>query len=89
MLAHLGPCENTPVFLQKSVGDLLVGSDFSCVSPCCARSMQQQFSPLSLLLGWWRQQSFVDSKSEPAFGTFTGTCCEMVPRSDRVISDRS
>lgn len=29
MLARLWPCENTPVFLQKSVGDLLVGGDFS------------------------------------------------------------
>lgn len=29
MLAPLWPCENTPVFLQKSVGDLLVGGDFS------------------------------------------------------------
>lgn len=30
MLAHLWLCENTPVFLQKSVGDVLVGGDFSC-----------------------------------------------------------
>ena len=29
MLAHLWPCENMPVFLQKSVGDLLVGGDFN------------------------------------------------------------
>lgn len=67
MLAHLWPCENTPVLLQKSVGDVLVGGDFSCclfLLLVCRRSVQHQLPLLSLFLGWWKQQSFVDSEKQ-------------------------
>lgn len=52
--------------------------------PCCRRSVQHQLPPLSLLLGWWQWQSFVDSESKAAFRKFTGSYCEMVPRSGYV-----
>lgn len=67
MLDHLWPCENTPVLLQKSVGDVLVGGDFSCclfLLLVCRRSVQHQLPLLSLFLGWWKQQSFVDSEKQ-------------------------
>lgn len=50
MLARLGPCENMPVFLQKSVGDLLVGGDFLhvFVSPCCEVNAAAVFSFISV-----------------------------------------
>lgn len=54
MLVHLWPCENRPVFLQKYVGDLLVGGDFNffflffSVPACCRRSKQHQLSLLYL-----------------------------------------
>lgn len=49
MLAHLWPCENMPVFLQKSVGGLFMGRGSSWfVSPPCCRRSQHQFSPLSV-----------------------------------------
>lgn len=82
MLAHLWPCEDMPVFLQKSVGGLFVGRDSCFVSPpCCRRSTQHQFSPLSLLLGSYQRQNFAGSTSSAAFGKLTGNDCEMVPRS--------
>lgn len=80
MLAHLFPCENTPLVLQKSVGDLLVGGDFSYVSP----PLEGQCSILSLciwLVAATELCNRLNLKSNAGFRTLTRNCCEMVPRS--------
>lgn len=50
MLARLWPCENTPVFLQRSVGDLLGGGNFSfCLFLLLVGEGQCSISSLSYL----------------------------------------
>lgn len=93
MLVHLWPCENRPVFLQKSVGDLLVGGDFNFFFFFFFLFLlvvegQSSISSLSFISVTWlvaaTELCRLNLKSKAAFRMFTGNDCEMVPRSGSI-----
>lgn len=78
-LAPLWPCENTPVFSQKSGGERLVGGDFSfCLFLLLVVEGQCSISSLFSLC---YLAGGSNSKSRAAFRKCTGNDCEVVPRS--------